>query len=371
MSTSTKARNREKSSFSVPPEHYIMTNRLVTKESLGKSRSFETSNGEFIVSDGSDVAGDNIRFGKITFSSMKKGAVDVELYPDPTEEKLAKVAEGESSALAEKFPSMQMFDELYKKTSQADAIGKCEILFFVHGFSCDLEDALQTVQKLHEKYVENEECPIRHIVLFTWPAMNKNLRYRNDALDAINSGYALARGYRFLKDYYREKFGKARDANGNLYKPCDQYMHLMCHSMGNRVLESMFKLLLDDRITINAMFANVFLMAADIDYTALEEPNPLYNLIDFTERVHVYYHEQDLALSISEKTKNALNRLGRYGTRHTNRITDDVFQCNVTGISDEIEIDDRIVHHWYHYGSDTVVNDVIEVINGRDSAFLF
>jgi len=65
-------------------------------------------------------------------------------------------------------------------------------LVFIHGFSTDLEGAAETMRALHKAYVEPDDSPIKHLILFTCPAKDKKLEYRDDARDAIQSGYALA-----------------------------------------------------------------------------------------------------------------------------------------------------------------------------------
>jgi esterase/lipase superfamily enzyme len=220
------------------------------------------------------------------------------------------------------------------------------------------------LKELHNKYVENADCPVQHIVMFTWPSKNKSLRYRDDARDAVKSGYALARSLASMKEFFRIQFVEKN-------KPmCEQKIHLMCHSMGNRVLESMFTGLRDIGVEPNSTFGEIFLVGADIDYDALQRPKPMYRIIDLGQRVHIYYHNNDAALGISEHTKNAFNRLGRWGAKNTLDLPDDVYQANVSDISDDARgILDKIAHHWYYYNSASVVKDISDVMNGKNSVF--
>jgi len=72
-----------------------------------------------------------------------------------------------------------------------------DVLFFVHGFHTDLNGALQSICDLESVYV-NDKSTIKQIVAFTWPAMDKYLRYRDDAKDAELSGFTLAEAHTLL-----------------------------------------------------------------------------------------------------------------------------------------------------------------------------
>ncbi len=343
--------------------HYIITNREITSR---KSINYIPVNDkEFIRKDGDEEARHNLRYGTVHFDPKKAKKLkdfDIRIMPEVDEPTLEKYAD-KKDINKSKFPSTQVFDELYetgRKSKQRE-----DILVFVHGFKSDLETALQTLCMLHNKYVEAEGSTIKHIVLFTWPAKKKMLKYRSDAYDATQSGFALARSMASLREYFKKKFVDEKNPM------CDQKIHLMCHSMGNRVLECMVEGLLAMGFELHSIFGEIILAGADIDYYALEQPKPLYRLIDLGERIHVYYHNKDRALGISELTKNAFNRLGRWGAKNSFNLPDDIYQCDVTSIADDEGIIHDAVHHWYYTNSQTVVNDILKVISGDVSDFNF
>lgn len=336
--------------------HYLITNRLV-----------EVKNGkEVIRSDGKEEAQDELRYGRVTFDpSKKKPNFDIDLFEDLTEEEAKTYYETGQLPTGKQLGSHVLFEDLYTKMVNVEPNEAADVLVFVHGFKSDLDGTLETLHELHEKYVMHPDSPIKHIIMFTWPARSNVLRYRDDARDAVKSGYALARSYQFLKSIYQEVFAGRRHR-----RPlCKQRMHLMCHSMGNRVLESMFRELMFQHIQINTIFSQVFLVGADIDWDALEQPNPLYALTDICERAHVYFHRNDQALGVSEHTKNEFNRLGRWGAKNSSRLADDIFQSDVSDIGDDDKLINEIIHHWYYYNSPTVVNDIVAVMNGNFSFF--
>jgi hypothetical protein len=250
--------------------HYFITNRRV----------YTRGEKEYINESGNEPAGQDLRFGEMTFDPEKAitgvEGRHYELYPEPS------FLEGEDDPLdlmdthggfdyrdVEEFGSTELYTRLHHR-----ALEKGEhthhILIFVHGYKSDLTTAFETIRHLHNLYVANEESPIEKIVLFTWPSMKKLLEYRDDAQDAIASGYALARAFRKLQRFFS---GIARKIHkGEKKRFCNQKIHLMCHSMGNRVLEAMVAQLKKSNARMTSVFGEIFLIAADVDYHALAAP---------------------------------------------------------------------------------------------------
>lgn len=350
-------------------KHYIITNREIASFPEGPGNKYiKVNSREYMRIDGNEEAKDELRYGTVSFDPSSARSINdfsVNIYEEFSEKSMQEYAMKGKVPAGKEIPSRIVFTDLYEKGIQAKKNHVQEhILVFIHGFKSDLKIALTALKELHNKYVANPESPVQHIVMFTWPAKSKALRYRDDARDAVKSGYALARSFASMKEFFRLQFVEKKK------KMCEQKIHLMCHSMGNRVLESMFAALNEMNIEPNSTFGEIFLVGADIDYDALHRPKPMYRIIDVGERVHIYYHNNDQALGISEYTKNAFNRLGRWGVKNTLDLPDDVYQANVSDINDDSRgLIDKIVHHWYHYNSPSVVRDISEVMNGKSSTF--
>ena len=352
------------------PKAYLITNREVSDKGGPNFISVNKATGEYLRTDGRETAQDDLRFGEINFE-LKKGKVklsdfEVKLYPDLPYDELRKNTEDDSVKSAKKLSSFELFNTLHKKAKPGKQ-QRQDILFFIHGYKNDLEVALRTVHELYRQYVVPKESPIEHIVMFTWPARKNLLMYRDDARDAVLSGYALARAYQKLRSFFHVLVREERPF-------CEANIHLMCHSMGNRVLESMLEHLQQSNQRVNNLFAEGLLVGADVDYDTLEAPKPLNAVIDLCARVHIYYHQQDRALLISETTKNAFNRLGLWGAKNSIALPDDVYQCDVTDIEDEDDgifddIKEKVVHHWYYINSTAVIADIHSVLNGQLSLF--
>lgn len=343
--------------------HYIITNREVRSDAAG----------EFIKPDGGETPSENLRFGTFDsdiYSNAKDGRRSVTLFPDlvpPDIRSAATDAETQpySAALAQTptehlAGSKKFFTELYNNMKAVDG----DLLFFVHGFHTDLAGALQSICDLEKKYV-NANSPIKHIVAFTWPARNKILRYRDDAKDAELSGFSLARCYLMLIDFFRAIFGA--DPQNPKNEPCNNSIHLMAHSLGNRVIEAMMTELLNQKAgKVTAIFKEMILIASDVDWQVFEEPRSFNQLTEIGQRVTVYYNNKDIALFISETTKNAYNRLGKFGFRDFHGIPAHIYSVDCTGIKDEEGLQNNLVNHWYYKESPKAINDITQTLKGSN-----
>jgi esterase/lipase superfamily enzyme len=342
--------------------HYIITNRQILKDNAG----------EYIKPDGGETPTEILRFGTFDSAIYLKNMdsrASVNLFKDVTQtrDQADVITDAETQPYKENLAdgntqnltgSKRFFAELFQTMKKTDG----DILFFVHGYHTDLNGALQSICDLEKVYVK-DSSPIKQIVAFTWPAMNKYLRYRSDAKDAELSGYTLARSYLMLIDFFRAIFGP--DPQNPKNEPCYNNIHLVAHSMGNRVIESMMVELLSQRDgNITAVFKEIILAAADVDWQVFEDPRAFNKLTEISERVTVYYNNKDIALFISETTKNSYNRLGKFGFRDYHKIPAHIYSLDCTGIKDEQGLENKTIQHWYYKESPKVVNDIIQVLKG-------
>ncbi|MCA4894809.1 MAG: alpha/beta hydrolase [Cytophagales bacterium] len=332
--------------------NFFITNREIITDSNGV---------ESVREDGKEKAADKLRFG--TYADGK-----FILYPEPDNELEGSYANLANKNVNDLKGSAHFFKLLYDELSKGGKNAKNNnVLFFIHGFNTNLEDVRSAFKKLQKLYVDNPKCPISHIIIFTWPGMSPKIPYHyfNDREDAIASGKALARGIEKVTKFFQTFLL----ADGN--EPCNRSIHLMAHSMGNRVLEHVMLELKKNQSQTRELFSEVILMAADVNYNIFEPNEPFSGLIEMGKRVHVYFHEGDRVLDISKYTKNFSNRLGRYGRKKIDSAQIDVFDSNVSKVKDDLETDfstDKL-NHWYYYSSSEVVSDVAEVLNGKKSKY--
>jgi Uncharacterized protein conserved in bacteria len=276
--------------------NFFITNREIIVDQNGN---------ESIREDGREKAADKLRFG-----SYKNRVFT--LFPEPDTE-LEALYEGLDSKRSDDLKGSARFfkliyDELMKGGKSAT---DNNVLFFIHGFNTNLNDVRSTFHTLEKLYVNNPNCPISHIVIFTWPGMSPTVPYHyfNDKNDAIHSGEALARGMEKVTKFFREFLSNEK------HKSCNRDIHLMVHSMGHRVLKHMMMELKQKSVQVPELFSEIVMMAADIEYDIFEPQEPFNDLIELGRRIHVYFHEKDRVLDISKYTKNFSNRLGRYGRK--------------------------------------------------------
>lgn len=320
-------------------KHYFITNREIVKRN-GK---------EYIRKDGKERAGDNLRFGTYDITTRS-----FELFPEPlSEADLAYRAIKKQSKSSDLFGSSRFFKQLYDAMI-SDSPLEGDVLVFIHGFNTSLESVEEAFFRLHENYVVPNDNPIKHIVILTWPGMKKNipLHYRNDKKDAERSGEAFARSIEKLLSFFIEFLGPADSGN----PACGKNLHLMAHSMGNRVLKHMVLELLTNRRNLPDLFKSISLVAADIEYDIFEYDGAFRKLIDMGEKINIYYHRGDAILDISKYTKNFTNLLGRVGRsrKDPNQPSINEFDCTDfrQDKGDKLEKKGK---HWYYYTSSEAI----------------
>jgi len=329
-------------------QHYFITNREIINKN-GK---------EEVREDGREKAQDDIRFGYFDLDNE-----NFKLYED-IDIKDSAIKLSYSDFTFDKKGSGLFFKTLYENMISKNG---GDVLFFVHGFDTDLDGVRKNFINLNEKYVENENSPIKHIVIFTWPGKDLAipLHYRNDAKDADRSGEALYRAFRKFQQFQVEFFKRKID---NKKHPmfCEKKIHLMCHSMGNRVLRAMLNEIKEENIHLEAVFNEITLMAANIEWHDLEPGMKMDQISELGERIHIYFNRSDNVLDIAKFTKRFCNQLGRYGTRRINKLASNIFQVDVTRIKDQDSNFERMMDHWYYYESNIVISDIIKVFEGDE-----
>lgn len=131
------------------------------------------------------------------------------------------------------------------------------------------------------------------VVLFTWPSDGSMLpcvAYRSDCAEAGPSGATLGRALLRLRDYLVRLQPEDH---------CEHNLDLLCHSMGNYVLQHAVARAADHVGVrrIPCIFDHVFLCSADVDHDVLEPNQPLGRLPELCNYVNVYYNRGDAALA--------------------------------------------------------------------------
>lgn len=231
-----------------------------------------------------------------------------------------------------------------------------DILVYVHGFSNDFKNTLCRAAQLMDAYAvtRNGETTVPDMFAFAWPsdASTTPWGYASDRDDAAQSGIAMARALKRLIDFLDEQDSK-----------CGRRLHLVAHSMGNWALRHAvlgIRALLGSA-RLPKIFDNAFLMAADEDDDAFEHQTKLGLLPELARSIHVYHSVDDLALTISDKTKFNPDRLGSAGPRTFSGIS-----TRISGIDCSKVDETKTLHanHQYYRLRPEVIADVRAVIAG-------
>ena len=217
---------------------------------------------------------------------------------------------------AANFGSQAMFEEL--KTAMMAAN---DVLIYIHGFNVSWSDAVASALALQESL--NQSDPGKPdqkvmVVLFTWPSDGKALpyvSYMSDRAEAKASGAAVGRGFLKARDFLFKV--RTLDALGRDIA-CGQDLHLLCHSMGNYVLQCALERMAENTPgnSFPRMFAHIFMCAPDVDDNVLEDGQPLGSVHELAQNVTVYSNKGDVAVFISHYTKGNPERLGHNGPAH-------------------------------------------------------
>lgn len=208
-----------------------------------------------------------------------------------------------------KLGSRALFEDLRQRMLKG-----ASVLVYIHGFNVEWAEAVGAALALQATLNRQDGArPAQEVVvmLFTWPSDGQALpyvSYKSDRTDAKASGYAIARGFLKLRDFLAEL--KRTDA-----EQCRQPVHLLCHSMGNYVLQNALGRM--DRYTpgnaLPRLFEQIFLCAPDVDENALEPDGALGRLHELAREVTLYYNRGDAAMYVSDFTKGNPERLGTNG----------------------------------------------------------
>lgn len=241
-----------------------------------------------------------------------------------------------------KLGSKKAFSDL-----QAIMFKNTDVLIYIHGFNVSWVDAVGSALSLQEMLNHSPEGdPKQHVqvVLFSWPSDGMALpfvSYKSDRSEAAGSGNAVGRGILKVRDY----LASLRRSEEEL---CKQDLHLLCHSMGNYLLQNALERC--DAFTpgnaLPRIFEHIFLCSPDVDDTALEEGQPLGRLHEMARSVSVYHNRGDVALVVSDYTKGNPDRLGSNGPARPTLVHNKVQDIDCTSI-----VKGLVEHSYYLVGN--------------------
>jgi esterase/lipase superfamily enzyme len=197
-----------------------------------------------------------------------------------------------------------------------------EVLIFVHGYNVAFEEAARrTGQIVYDLGFAG--API----LYSWPSQGRPQSY---AVDEANAEWSTLHFKAFLRDV-----GELCGSNT---------VHIIGHSMGNRLLASALHLLNLEGFSPPTRFQQVVQAAPDIDAsTLLQLAEAIRNT---AERVTLYASASDKALILSR-------RFHRYP-----RAGEFIFPIQGIDIIDASAVDTNLIGHSYYGDNRSVLSDI-------------
>lgn len=277
----------------------------------------------------------------------------------------------DSRAGKEKLGSARLFEELRVALKDEDR----DIVIYIHGFANTFEDSVRRAASLEHLYSSAGQQVT--VVLFSWPSNGRvqpAWDYFSDREDAEASGLAMGRALMRLVEFLtrlrqedqRVVLAARRDGQvpaKDALRQCTRRLHILAHSMGAWALRHAlrkFSELNGGRIT--RVVDCVFLMAADEDNDALHVPLKLQTLDGLANRIFVYHAANDVALTISDRTKGMPDRLGSDGPQNLDRLSERVFAIDCRQVAETEPLHGR---HQYFRLRDEVIRDVHATLADR------
>ena len=228
------------------------------------------------------------------------------------------------------------------KDEFARSLGPSDVLLFVHGFNNTFDDAvLRTAQLQYDL-----EFP-GPAVAFCWPSAGDIGQYKADSDSAAASTSALAEVIRTLLDRVGESLRDSQPASQRdaaTWKP--PKLHIIAHSMGNRVLLNALFALYDGNYLKDGTrpLGQIVLAAPDVGATMFNNLIPYAT--DFSQQVTYYYCDSDTAL-IASRQINLYEPVGLLP----------LFEQNVRTICAD-QMDTSFIGHGYFSSSPKVLLDM-------------
>ncbi len=305
----------------------------VNRDEVNKHLYRDTGNGR--IGDGEELS---------SYLSKEAENANIVAYKDHTDKAKAPIP-------PENNASSEMFYDLKKRMEEAE-----DVLVYIHGYNVEWSEAVGAATAL--QYMLNRERPDKTkkkvlVVLFSWPSdgsMMPFAAYKSDRRDARDSGYAFGRGILKLRDFL---WTLRKNEQNDKEKLCGQEIHLLCHSMGNYVLQNTLKKMIKNSpvASLPRIFQHIFMCAPDVDDEVLSKGESMGRLHEICGNITVYFNEGDLAMYASDYTKGNDDRLGHKGNAYPSTVHNKVQQVDCSLI-----VEGLAEHSYYLWAT---VNDDI------------
>ena len=295
---------------------------------------------------------------------------------------------------------------IYKEMAAEAAKGR-DILVFIHGYWNSFPASIAGAAYVHHQlmagrrtaYGPGAEPPPWVLFAFCWPSYDRLVKYIDEKERADDSGKAAARIVRGVAERLapstsllteaselERRAARVRQLGGDptvadslianaalLRKshksspPCGVRIHLLAHSMGNRVVDGAMRALATDPEPERfALFDQVILTGSDVPASALEDRTRMGLISRLSRGVTVYHSSSDKALGLSDILSFQPGRLGQEGPADMRLLSTKVKSVDVDAV---VKSDQDKIDHWYHSMNRAVRTDIAAVLAGQPQRF--
>lgn len=244
--------------------------------------------------------------------------------------------------------SVEMFLDTLLESVRLLPKQKQNLMFYIHGMKGDGWRFLSESQSIMQKEMWSDEAnPYGVKITLVWKC---KINYQENVEIALNTGHRLS-------NIVKKIHWKISD-----FSETSKIAYLV-YSMGNRVFEGMWA----DSLRNNSGYhaSHIIMTGADLETDVFEEGKALYDISAFADHILVYVHNRDMTLGIS-KAFNKKDRLGLQGIRDLEKVSDKIYQVDVSIVDDNEEFISSFTNHRYFYMSPTVRKDLIMTMKDVD-----
>lgn len=246
--------------------------------------------------------------------------------------------------LCHKVESVKIWLENIMDKATKNGNTELNIVFFVHGYNTDSQEALERQRLLEKNLCERGLSCI--VIGFDWASDSSPILYKHDRTNASHAAYLLV-------DAGIVPFALFNRPN------CTIKIHIVAHSMGAFVIREAFRQA-DDRRMKNVpndwRVNQLVLFAADLSSSsfAVGEDSKMLPIFNHCGRLTNYFSGYDSALCVSDwKNVDVSSRVGRVGMPadtpgHSKALDVDCgFRYNAIPPEELESIKGMISHSWY------------------------
>lgn len=295
--------------------------------------------------------------GLSEYLSKKAENASIRAYAENMKKDRGETADSQTTI---KLGSKAMFAELQKVMMKSS-----DVLIYVHGFNvswCEAVGSALALQEMLNRTDGQHEFKKTTVVLFSWPSDGMALpyvSYKSDRTEAQGSGFSIGRGFLKVRDF----LVSLADRPGGVVDPdklCGQDIHLLCHSMGNYVLQSALARIreMNSGQGVPRLFEHIFMCAPDVDDDVLEPDKEMGDLHRLSRHVTAYHNKGDVAMYISDYTKSNPDRLGSNGAARPSQLHNKIHQVDCGQL-----VKGLVEHSYYLWGP--VNSDIRLSISGE------